>query len=77
MENPERIETMLFLIFLYLLVYNLGQRELRSSLKRAKTGIKNQLEKLTSFPTFRWKLQYFQGIHALNLNGENQIPKLT
>lgn len=77
MENPERIETMLFLISLCLLVYNIAQRELRNSLKRAKIGIKNQLEKLTSFPTFRWILQYFQGIHALNLNGENQIFKLT
>jgi transposase len=42
-ENPERIETMLFLMSLCLLVYNLGQRELRNTLKRVKIGIKNQL----------------------------------
>ncbi|BAY32827.1 transposase [Nostoc carneum NIES-2107] len=35
-ENPERIETMLFLMSLCLLVYNLGQRQLRNSLKRIK-----------------------------------------
>ncbi|BAZ65691.1 transposase [Fischerella sp. NIES-4106] len=52
-ENPERIETMLFLMSLCLLVYNLGQRELRSSLKRIKIGIKNQLGKLTISPTLR------------------------
>jgi transposase len=40
-ENPERIETMLFLMSLCLLVYNLGQRELRNRLKRIKIGIKN------------------------------------
>ena len=59
-ENPERIETMLFLMSLCLLVYNLGQRELRNSLKRAKIGIKNQLGKLTHRPTLRWVFQCFQ-----------------
>ncbi|MBO3460760.1 IS1634 family transposase [Aetokthonos hydrillicola Thurmond2011] len=76
-ENPERIETMLFLMALCLLVYNLGQRELRNSLKRAKVGIKNQLGKLTLTPTLRWVFQCFQGIHILTLNGVHQIINLT
>ncbi|MBF2017354.1 MAG: IS1634 family transposase [Rivularia sp. T60_A2020_040] len=76
-ENPERIETMLFLMSLCLLVYNLGQRELRNSLKRVKIGIKNQLGKLTLCPTLRWVFQCFQGIHLLTLNGINQIINLT
>lgn len=76
-ENPERIETMLFLMSLCLLVYNLGQRELRNSLKRIKIGIKNQLGKLTLSPTLRWIFQCFQGIHLLILNGVNQIINLT
>jgi transposase len=76
-ENPERIETMLFLMSLCLLVYNLGQRELRNSLKRVKIGIKNQLGKLTICPTLRWVFQCFQGIHLLTLNGINQIVNLT
>jgi transposase len=76
-ENPERIETMLFLMSLCLLVYNLGQRELRNSLKRIKIGIKNQLGKLTICPTLRWVFQCFQGIHLLTLNGINQIINLT
>jgi transposase len=76
-ENPERIETMLFLMSLCLLVYNLGQRELRNSLKRIKIGIKNQLGKLTISPTLRWVFQCFQGIHLLTLNGVNQIINLT
>ncbi len=76
-ENPERIETMLFLMSLCLLVYNLGQRELRNNLKRAKIGIKNQLGKLTNSPTLRWVFQCFQGIHLLTLNGINQIVNLT
>jgi transposase len=76
-KNPERIETMLFLMSLCFLVYNLGQRELRSSLKRVKIGIKNQLGKLTICPTLRWVFQCFQGIHLLTLNGINQIVNLT
>ena len=76
-ENPERIETMLCLMSLCLLVYNLGQRELRNNLKRAKIGINNQLGKLTDSPTLRWIFQCFQGIHLLTLNGINQIVNLT
>ena len=76
-ENPEIIETMLFLMSLCLLVYNLGQRELRNNLKKAKIGIKNQLGKLTNSPTLRWVFQCFQGIHILTLNGINQIVNLT
>ena len=76
-ENPERIETMLFLMSFCLLVYNLGQRELRNSLERVKTGVKSQVGKLTSRPTLRWIFQCFQGIHALSLNGINQIVNLT
>lgn len=68
---------MLFLMSLCLLVYNLGQRELRNSLKRIKIGIKNQLGKLTISPTLRWIFQCFQGIHILTLNGVNQIVNLT
>jgi transposase len=50
-EKPERVETILFLMSLCLMVYNLGQRELRKSLKRAKTGVNNQVGKLTDSQT--------------------------
>jgi transposase len=76
-EKPERIETILFLMSLSLLVYNLGQRELRNALKRGKTGLKNQLDKLTDRPTLRWIFQCFQGIHLLNLHGVEQVVNLT
>ncbi|CDN16067.1 conserved hypothetical protein [Richelia intracellularis] len=76
-ENTERIETMLFLMSLCLLVYNLGQRQLRNTLKRIKTGIKNKLGKLTMTPTLRWVFQCFQGIHLLTLDDVNQIVNFT
>jgi transposase len=58
-KKTERIETMLFLMSFCLLVHNLGQGELRDSLKRAKAGVKNQVSKLTSRPTIRWIFQCF------------------
>lgn len=77
LENPERIETMLFLMAFCLLVYNLGQREIRNCLKRAKIGVKNQVSKLTDSPTLRWIFQCFQGIHVVTLKEVKQIVNLT
>ncbi|WP_430639964.1 IS1634-like element ISCwa1 family transposase [Crocosphaera watsonii WH 8501] len=76
-EKPERIETMLFLMSLCLLIYNLGQRELRNCLKRVKKGMNNQVGKVTLRPTLRWIFQCFQGIHYVILNGVKQIVNLT
>jgi transposase len=76
-EKPERVETILFLMSLCLMVYNLGQRELRKNLKRTKTGIKNQVGKITDTPTLRWIFQCFQGIHLLKMNSTQQIVNLT
>lgn len=75
-KKPERVETLLFLMSLCLLVYNLGQRELRNQLKRARVGLKNQVGKLTDNPTLRWIFQCFQGIHLLTLNGRQQVVNL-
>lgn len=77
LEKPSRIETMLFLMSFCLLVYNLGQRELRNQLKRAKMGVKNQVGKLTARPTLRWIFQVFQGIHVVTLDWVKQIVNLT
>jgi len=77
-EKPQRVETILFLMSLCLLIYNLGQRELRNSLKRASTGVKNQLGKLTNQPTKR--NGYFNAfflIHLLIINEQKQIVNLT
>jgi transposase len=53
-KNPERVETMMMLMALCLLVYNLGQRQLRIALKTQKATVKNQLNKPTESPTLRW-----------------------
>jgi transposase len=77
LKSPQRVETMAMLMGLCLLVYSLGQRELRCRLKEAKTGLKNQLGKLTEQPTLRWIFQSFQGIHLVIFNQVKQIVNLT
>ena len=48
-----------------------------SRLKEAKTGLKNQLGKLTEKPTLRWIVQGFQGIHLLVQSGKKQVVNVT
>ena len=77
LKSPRRIETMAMLMGLCLMVYSLGQREVRRQLFRAQTGIPNQLGKLTERPTLRWIYQCFQGIHLLVHQGLKQVVNLT
>ncbi len=77
LKSPRRIETMAMLMGLCLMVYSLGQREVRRQLSSAKTGIPNQLGKLTDRPTLRWIFQCFQGIHLLVHQGIKQVVNLT
>lgn len=77
LKTPQRIETMAMLMGLCLLVYKLGQRQLRLNLGVHQSGVKNQLGKLTQKPTLRWIFQCFQGIHVVVVNGVKQISNLT
>ena len=76
LKTSERIEAMAMLMGLCLLVYKIGQRQLRLKLSELKTGVKNQLGKLTDRPTLRWIFQCFQGIHVVFINGVKQISNL-
>ena len=77
LKSSRRIETMAMLMGLCLMVYSLGQREVRRQLSSAKTGIPNQLGSLTDRPTLRWIFQCFQGIHLLVHQGIKQVVNLT
>jgi len=76
-KNPERVETMMMLMGLSLLVYTIGQREIRINLRDRKSSVKNQLNKLTTRPTLRWIFQCFQGIHCFKLEGIERISNLS
>ncbi len=77
LKNPERIETMMMLMGLCLLVYKIGERQLRATLQSKKSFVKNQLNKLVNRPTLRWIFQCFTGIHVLIMNGIDRIINLT
>ncbi|MEM6613496.1 MAG: IS1634 family transposase [Cyanobacteria bacterium P01_C01_bin.72] len=62
---------------LCLLVYTLGQRQLRQALAHSQETIPNQLQKPTSTPTLRWVFQCFQAVHLVHLNHQLQISNLT
>ena len=62
---------------LCLLVYSLGQRQLRQTLNRTKSTVKNQLDRPTNRPTLRWIFQCFQSIHLLINSGVKSISNLT
>lgn len=77
LKSPHRIEVMAMLMGLCLLVYTIGQRQLRLNLKQQETGLKNQLGKLTDRPTLRWIFQNFQGIHLRPIQDNQKISNLT
>lgn len=77
LKSPERVETLGMLMSLALLVYTIGQRQLRLNLKTDNKALKNQVGKLTDRPTLRWIFQCFQGIHLVILDGVKQIVNLT
>ena len=73
LKSPEKIESLGMIMGLCLLVYTLGQRQIRNALKESKSTIKNQLGKATNRPTLRWIFQCFQCIHVVILNQEEHI----
>lgn len=77
LKSRQRIMALAMVMALCLLVYTLAQRKLRQALSEAKTGIPNQLGKLTDKPTMRWVFQYFQSIHLVIVAGHKQITNLT
>ncbi|NER39354.1 MAG: IS1634 family transposase [Oscillatoria sp. SIO1A7] len=76
LKSPERIEALGLIMGLCLLVYTIGQRQLRRTLRKTE-GVKNQLGRLTKKPTLRWIFQCFQSIHVLVIKGAVQISNLT
>jgi transposase len=59
LKSPRRIETMAMLMGLCLMVYSLGQREIRYQLDRAKTGIPNQVGKSTAIANITLDISIF------------------
>jgi transposase len=62
---------------LALMVYSLGQRQLRRALELTSSTLPNQKGKPTALPTLRWIFQCFQSVHLVFVDGIKFSIKLT
>ena len=77
LKSPERIEALALVMGLCLLVYTLAQRLLHHNLQLTNSTVKNQLGKATNRFTLRWIFQSFQSVHAVGIQGVQQVSNLT
>lgn len=68
LKNSKRIMALAMLMTLALMVYTLGQRQLRLALAQANASLPDQKGKPTTRPTLRWILQCFLSVHLVFLN---------
>ena len=72
LKKPERIQALSMIMCLALMVYGLGERKLRQTLKQIDETVPDQKGKPTQKPTLRWIFQCFEGISILTINLPNQ-----
>ena len=77
LKSPKRVAALGMIMALCLLVYNLGQRQLRPALAQHDETIPNQLGKPTASPTLRWVFQCFMAVHLVVFQGVQQVVNLT
>ncbi|MCG9890815.1 MAG: IS1634 family transposase [Thermosynechococcaceae cyanobacterium MS004] len=77
LKSPKRVAALGLIMALCLLVYNLGQRQLRLTLAQAAQTIPNQLGKPNASPTLRWVFQCFMAVHLVVIQGVTQVVNLT
>jgi transposase len=77
-KTPKRVAALAMVMGLCLLVYSLGERELRLRLAASESSIPDQRGKPTKTPTLRWVFQLFQALHLLiDGSGSRLIHGLT
>ncbi len=76
LKSRRRIQVLGMIMALCLLVYNLGQRQLRLALAQNQATIPNQLGKPTNSPTLRWIFQCFLAVHLVVVYDVKQIVNL-
>lgn len=67
LKNPARIMALIMIMGLALLIFALGERELRLALKQNGQTVPDQKRKPTQTPTLRWVFQMFEGLDVLSV----------
>ena len=75
-KSPRRVAALAMLMGICLLVYSIGQRQLRQALDQAHETIPDQRRKQTERPTLRWIMQCFQSVHLVWVEGRKWAIKL-
>ncbi len=73
LQNPQRIDALMMIMTLSLLVYNLGQYQLRERLKAEDESVPDQKGKSTKSPTLRWVFQMLSGISSASIAGQEMV----
>jgi transposase len=75
LKSTKRIMALVMIMTLALMVYSLGQFQLRQALELTNSTLPNQKGTPTTRPTLRWILQCFQSVHLVFVNGiKSSIP---
>jgi transposase len=77
LKSTKRIMALAMIMTLALMVYSLGQRQLRRALEFTQSTLPNQTGKPTARPTLRWILQCFQSVHLIFVDGIKSRIQLT
>src|SRR5690625_4431987 len=72
LKLPRRIESLMMVMALCLMVYNIGQYKLRQKLQETGDTLPNQLGKKVQNPTLRWIFQIMEGIGFVRFLSSSQ-----
>jgi len=73
LKKAERINALMMIMTLCLMVYNVGEYEIRKTLKDKKETVLNQIGKPTSTPTMRWLFQRMNAISVVSIPGQRVL----
>jgi len=73
LKNPARIMALIMIMGLALLIFALGERQLRQALKQNNETIPDQKGKPTQTPTLRWVFQTFEGLDVLSVWADGRL----
>ena len=77
LKSTKRIMALAMIMTLALMVYSLGQLQLRQALEITHSTLPNQKGTPTARPTLRWILQCFHSVHLVFVNGIKSSIQLT
>lgn len=73
LKSPARIMSLIMIRGLALLIFALGERQLRLALKQNGETIPDQKGKPTKNPTLRWVFQTFEGLDVLSVWADGRL----